>query len=336
LARIKYDLLLVTIVATFAVQGPASAASFDCARAATPREQLICRDPVLSDLDRQLGQTYQQRRALLSAHGAELLQRSQLGWLRFITLVCPIAVSADAGGRGGPKNCLQRQYRERLTQLAQVGRRIGPFLFNRLDLYAAKPAPDNSGTVAGFYIQHTAYPQIDNSDVTATASWNKQTVKSLSQSDCDGDRGDDDIDYQIGYASERVISVQWTTSIYCHEAAHGIFSIEAQDIVLLPDPHPLTEKDLFGTDGRWVGKLQQLFWDALRAKGWSPPENQVESVKAQIADAVIRPDHWLFTVEGLQVSFSAYEGGCYVCNPGPVTVPWTGLKPLLSSNAVLP
>jgi len=105
---------------------------------------------------------------------------------------------------------------------------------------------------------------------------------------------------------------------------------------LLPVPHPLTKEDLFGTDDRWIGKLQELFWDALLAKGWSPPDSLAEIVKAEIEDDVIQPDKWLFTPDGLQVSFSAYEGGCYACNPGPVTVPWPKLKSLLSSNAIVP
>ena len=54
---------------------------------------------------------------------------------------------------------------------------------------------------------------------------------------------------------------------------------------MLPDPHPLTHKDLFGTDDHWVEKLQKLFWDSLGANGWSPP---VESVEAKIEEAVVR------------------------------------------------
>jgi uncharacterized protein len=313
----------------------ASAASFDCARAKAPREQLICREPVLSDLDDKLGRAYQERRALLSPRGAELLERSESSWLHFLAIVCPMEVPADADRSSTPKKCLEEKYNERLGQLAKVGQRLGPFLFNRIDLYAAEPAPDSSGNMRGFYAQHVAYPQIDNSDLPLAAAWNKQAVKSLSKSD-DCGTGDDDLDYDIGYATERVISVEWTSFVYCHGTPHGFFTINAENTVLYPGLRALTPEDLFGKDGRWAQKIQEIFWNALVAKGWSPPEDQSESVKHEIEDEVIRPDKWLLTKEGLQVSFSAYEGGCYVCNPGTVEVPWARLQPLLSPSAIVP
>jgi len=319
-----------------ALLGTASAASFDCTRAKAPREKLICREPALSDLDEKLGRAYQERRAILSPHGAELLERSESSWLHYLTIVCPMVVPADVAGWRNPKSCLQGMYEQRLAQLAKVGQRLGPFVFNRVDVYAAEPASDSTGEMLGFYIHHVAYPQIDNSDLPQAVAWNNRAVKSLSECDDCGDGSDDDMEYEIGYATGDVISMQRTTSVYPHEHAHGTFSVQADNIVLHPNPRALTEEDLFGKGDRWAQELQKLFWDALLAKGWSPPENVAERVKHDIEDEVILPYKWLFTTEGVQVSFSAYEGGCYACNPGTVTVPWVGLKPLLSSSAIVP
>jgi uncharacterized protein len=51
---------LFALVLPFAAApgGNASAASFDCAKAKTSREELICHDPKLSDLDSQLKRLY--------------------------------------------------------------------------------------------------------------------------------------------------------------------------------------------------------------------------------------------------------------------------------------
>jgi len=337
LAKYAYLIPFVALIWNFALPAPVLAASFDCASAKAPREKLICGDATLSELDGQLGRAYQARRALLSPHGADMLQRSELSWLHFITLICPLDHKENNGSLDQPTTCLQRRYQERLTQLAKVGQRLGPFVFNRIDLYAAEPAPDEGGSAGGFYIEHAAYPQIDNPPSPSAEAWNKQSLKTLpTGDDCDAGQGDEDVDFGIGYANERLISVQWSDSVYCHGTPHGMFSSKVANIVLQPVPHPLTEEDLFGTDGVWKEKLKAMFWDALRLKGWKPSELQAESVKAEIEADVIEPEKWLFTEEGLEVSFNAYEGGCYACNPGPVTVPWAKLKPLLLSPTLAP
>jgi uncharacterized protein len=272
-------------VASFAIHGLPLAASFDCTHAASPREQLICRDPVLSDLDGRLGRAYQARRAVLSPHGAELLQSSERSWLHFITTVCPLAVPADADERRIPKNCLQEYYEERLNQLAKVGQRVGPFLFNRIDLYAAEPAPaeDQTGGTPGFYVQHVAYPQIDNPHSPQEEAWNKQMVKSLAGEE-------EPADYEIGYANRRVISMQWR---YDESGSFHPWSwFKAENIVLLPNPRALTAQDVFGPGNRWVVKLQKLLW----------PENEEGVDNDQIRNSVIQPDAWLFTTTGVKVS----------------------------------
>jgi uncharacterized protein len=323
--RAWYAAGLAAIVGIFTIHGLALGASFDCAHATAPREQLICADPDLSDLDGRLGRAYQQRRAVLSPQGAELLQSSQRSWLRFIATVCPLKAPADADSRQLPKNCLADHYKERLDQIAKVGQRLGPFVFNRIDLFAAKPAQDS---YTGFDVQHVAYPQIDNLHSPEVDAWNRQNLKSLSENDYGED---DETDYEIGFANKRMISVGWWSSSM--GAAHPTTSVEARNVILLPNLRPLTEHDVFGADDRWVVKLQGLFWDALVKAGWSPPD---ESAKREIQDDVIRSRYWLFTTEGLNVSFSSYAGACYACTPQPVTVPWAALKPLLSPSAVVP
>ena len=49
-------------------------------------------------------------------------------------------------------------------------------------------------------------------------------------------------------------------------------------------------------------------------------------------EASAEPGHWLLTPKGLQIGFSSCEAGCYACGPGPLTVPWDKLAPLLASK----
>lgn len=329
-------LSLSTALSTLTFYGFAAAASFDCKQAKTPRERLICSEPDLSALDDQLGHTYEERKAVLSSHGAELLHQSQVSWLRYLAASCP--VPAPASGRfSNAKTCLLGIYHERLSQLSKVGETLGPFVFNRIDSYRIRPAPESTGEAPGVNVWHVAYPQIDNPKSPQAIAWNKLAEKHLAPNpNFESDDGDIDTEYKLGFASNRVISVQWTDSTYRHGARHGSYFVSVENEVLDPEIRALTEADLFGKDVRWVPKLERAFWEALIAKGWKPAEGDAENVKDEIGSTVIMASEWLLTKDGIEVAFSAYEGGCYACNPGPVTVSWAKLKALLSPNAVAP
>ncbi len=307
--------------------------SFNCANAISARETAICGDPALSVLDGQLGRLYRERSGLLSPQGAKLLQESERSWLRFVGVVC----SRDDPGKKPWLNktfCLKRQYNVRISQLQTTVQKIGPFIFNRIDLYAARPSDEETGSATGFYIQHTSYPQIDNSLSPDVLAWNRTNVRSL-PTDGDCGPGDYDNDYEVGFANARFVSLSWTESTYCHGTAHGFHDIKSANTILTPSLRSLTARDLFAPGEGWRSALKERFWNALTQTGWRPPDNQ-PLVKQELESAVTQPGRWLFTKEGLQVAFVSYEGGCYACTPQPVTLPWSELKPLLSKTAVAP
>jgi uncharacterized protein len=317
-----------------ALSASGSAASFDCAAATNPRDRLICETPTLSALDSQLGQIYLQKRAMLTPHGAELLQMSERGWLRYVAAECPM--TPDSANYGDdPAACLERDYKKRLAELAQVAQRYGPFVFNRIDIFTMErhDAADQSGSAPELYVQHLAYPQIDKPDSAAIATWNHAHDKGHGglSSACDDGFGDGDTDYQIGYVNQRMTSVQWTEGAHCPGTPHGFDSVQTENFVWTQNLRALEPKDVFA-DG-WEPRLRQLFRTALLATGWNPPDDRVWQ---DIEDIVVRPDRWLFTKDGLSVSFAAYEGGCYACNPGTPMIPWKALKPLLAPGSLVP
>jgi uncharacterized protein len=90
--------LLVSLWATQAL-----AAGFDCAKAATKVEKLICNDPALSQLDDQLSQKYIETQA--SSSDKDAVKKQQLDWLKNARNACE---SVD---------CLKTAYADRLAQL---------------------------------------------------------------------------------------------------------------------------------------------------------------------------------------------------------------------------
>jgi uncharacterized protein len=109
----------------------ARAAGFDCAKAATPTEKLICGDAQLSQLDGQLVQAY--RRALEGAADPDKLREEQRTWLRTERKAC-----TDVA-------CLKKVYAQRLTALAAV-----PGPEKPLGPGAVESAPAGGGSGTGF------------------------------------------------------------------------------------------------------------------------------------------------------------------------------------------
>jgi uncharacterized protein len=86
------------------VSNSATAQSFDCTKAQSRVEKLICADAAVRELDEYLGRYYSAARAANPA-AASCLQADQSGWLRSTRDAC------------GDANCLKRVYLDRLAEL---------------------------------------------------------------------------------------------------------------------------------------------------------------------------------------------------------------------------
>lgn len=100
--------------------GAAAAASFDCGKAATPAEQVICGDGTLSRLDGRLAEVYTGLSGQLAGAARQRLISEQRAWLAERDRRCGIPA------QGGPPAlaerwqwapCLADRYRERLDRL---------------------------------------------------------------------------------------------------------------------------------------------------------------------------------------------------------------------------
>jgi uncharacterized protein len=95
---------VVCLFGLLAASAAVEAASFDCAKAASATEKLICNSPRVSDLDEYLGRYYGAARAELGRGGACLVP-NQREWLRKVRNACKDSA------------CLERVYLHRLAEL---------------------------------------------------------------------------------------------------------------------------------------------------------------------------------------------------------------------------
>lgn len=83
------------------------AASFDCSKAATTTETLICKDAKTSTLDGQLQQTYKDALAIAAHSSKKALVEEQRHWITYMRNVCQ------------DEACLQQAYTDRIAVLAR-------------------------------------------------------------------------------------------------------------------------------------------------------------------------------------------------------------------------
>jgi uncharacterized protein len=84
---------------------PADAASFDCAKAKSPDEKVICTDQEMNDQDVEMSVTYNLLKRLVTMGARGEIEASQMAWLK------------RRGACGADRACLSKAYADRLLQL---------------------------------------------------------------------------------------------------------------------------------------------------------------------------------------------------------------------------
>lgn len=326
-----------TVCVALLLAGPAFGASFDCGKALTPREKLICADKDLSEEDSKLADLYGAAQKNLSDAGRRQLVTEQRAWLRFLAQACPVSEAMDEQDQRTTMHCLSRRYSERIEDLGQTGVRIGPYVFTRSVEYRAvvSPEPDEQDETGilrrGIGTHETANPKIDSPRTPITDRWNIMNDRRDSGDFCES-AGDQLLTGSVAFANGRLISVEWDNSFYCHGTAHGNGVLSAQTLILSPWPHALRASDLFQPDGGWLQQLTTLVTAAVRKSYFDDYKKEPKHLDEKaIADAAGDPQHWLITADGLQILFSPYELGGYSFVPT-VVIPWSELKDQMVRN----
>lgn len=104
----KISPYIIAVFAAVALGATAQAASFDCAKASTPVEEMVCGSELLSQLDSALADAYAMARGRVEDDGS-LLRAEQRQWI------------ASRRNNCDSEACLEAVYRERVIELRLVG-----------------------------------------------------------------------------------------------------------------------------------------------------------------------------------------------------------------------
>ena len=320
------------LLCTFLAAGGAHAAD-RCAAMTSALSRQACATPVTAALQDKMIRGLARASKALSADGAQKLQASQQAWRRFVDESCDGSEGPAASGQDEAP-CVSNALYTRITELAQVGLRAGTHVLTLADRYVIAPAPVQADLTLGFrqmpFVWQINYPQIDGAASPAALAWNRSQEPALPTA-ADSRPTQLVVNYEVGCAGDRLLSVQVVTYEFSQGAAHGNTGLQAQNFVVDPALRPMTPDDLFAPDSDWDARLPELVWQVYLDGGGQ--HAKVPEFEQNVREAAAEPGHWLLTPRGMEIGFSSYEAGCYACGPGRLTVPWPKLAPLLASKS---
>jgi uncharacterized protein YecT (DUF1311 family) len=135
-------LLLAAVVPSLAAR-PAAAASFDCAKARSKVETLICKDPQLSRQDEDLAKAYGEALKAWDGKIAAYVRMSQRGWMRTRALTLP-GMSGDGvlcEDDAAALSCLRTIHADRIAVLRSPGFRLSGIYVRGQDFLRIKAMP---------------------------------------------------------------------------------------------------------------------------------------------------------------------------------------------------
>ncbi len=288
----------------------ATAASFDCQKAASKVEKIVCSDAELSKLDEEMAKVYHDAMTNLSPEGQKETRQYQKYWLKIISSY----TNPDSG--------IKETYKERIKQLQCSLIKFPDRIFR--NVYAHYSRND------------LTYPQIENPRDENEKFWNN-FISKYATGHSKYSRGciNRNNEYTVSFSNKHLISVRRLDSMISEGAASPYRTdAEAESISwLLESKRELQAADLFGDKTDWQSKVAALVSQKLQDEKIAQylkreyPYNKISTW--EIMHKVTSPSEWVILKDGLGFGFfEVYMKGFNVF----ITIDWKTLDPYLSKN----
>ncbi len=335
--------LLCGIAACFAV-GSLHAASFNCAKAATPQEKAICSNKALSAQDSEMAVIYHRALAQVSASAKEQVRHDQQQWLSWLATICNAASSKDVSVLA---QCMTAPYRDRIDFFKNaVSVKDGVLFYARSNYLAGKDDPQllNSpspqfrgwGTLAiTWYVADDPAWSHWNASITETMTKTAADDKSDRPHSSDASNADSTEWASIPDISENLITTRMSFESMGHGAAHPTeYSWTLH--WLRKTERELQATHVFRANTPWKEMLAMACWKGLKEQ-FADDDGSLFIKSAQdkdLLDVVKDPSSWSFTKDGLDISFPEYSVSPRVSPADDITVPWKDLESYLNAGFV--
>ena len=313
-----------------------SGPSFDCTKAESAGEQVICRDAALSEADRKLDAAYRRLKATMTPASFATVQKSQRDWLAYVARSCRSggAMPDDAGARDDLQGCLDDNYTDRAARLDRAAvSKAGPLVLEpRMNVFA-RARPDT--------LETDVYPWMSGG--READAFNAYVAKALK---LDARRMDDTDLFPFGDdVAEMKLSAQRTYSVQRFD--RRIVSLQIQTFDFTGGAHEVIGESSLNWD---VGRsrafaLEDVFDDA---KPWRKFATDfcVRDLHEQLSgeeggdperaavEAVVGDDaNWLWGADAATVHFTVYTVASFAGGEFDVGIPYAELKPYLRAGA---
>jgi hypothetical protein len=336
---LSWGILFITIAVFGLLSTQATAASFDCKKAATWVEKTVCANPELSKLDEEMAKAYHDALASLSPEGQKETRQYQKQWLKEISYIkggrslfskraSPIKGWGSSSKHDISPLLLKDAYEIRITQLKQILIRFPDRIFRKVYVSYSK----TEKTCPNFFVkQELIYPQIENPHKENERLWNKlifqkvsDDLKNLGENDCT----DIDVKYTVSFNNKHLISIQGWQFWYAHGAPHGYTNMRSSSW-LLEANRVLQAADLFDQKTGWRNKLVALVSQGL--KDQEVAEKVIYKMEpSMLMNIATSPDCWVISKDGLGIQFGEYELGSQAAPL--IIIDWKTLDPYISES----
>lgn len=309
----------------------AHAASFECAAATQPIEQLICSDPDLSRLDDELGRAYKAYLSNFSEAARIKITQRQRSWLKAVRTVCGDWLKR--GDKPAARECLKQEYSDRLPGLPETVN-SDPYRFFYAGLEEAVRMPADLASAAKTFVRHRmVYPQIDAPESPDAARWNERIASLVKGEFLDpGLEAElDTVDLDVGFAIVEALPgfisgrsyVNYQTVGWAHP---GSFAYAVD--FLMATGESVQPGDLFNDALPWRDALARISAEKMADDARYPFE------ASAIVDQV--DSNWDISTDHLTVHVDFYQMKGGWRGGGTAEIPWRELKPYLRSDLPIP
>ncbi len=310
-----------------------SGPSFDCTKAKTAGDRLICTDAGLARADRKMGAAYARLRKTETPESFATVQAAQRGWLSYVIPLCGAQkpLPEFIGDQNPIRECLDENYSDRADRLADaVVAHAGPLVLEpRMRFFSrARPSTEDSD----IYPWMTGGPQSApfNAYIAKTLELGKRRLDDKDLFAFGADQLPDTMSlyarrtYSVIRFDARIASLQVAT----YDFTGGAHEALAESAINwdMARGRPIALGDLFRTGKKWqdfitaycVKDLTNQFED-----GAPPPE--AAAVWAVATDV----GNWMFDRNDAVVHFTVYTVASFSAGEFDVKIPYRVLKPYM-------
>ena len=311
---LRWGKLFIVIILCGLFSTQAVAASFDCKKATTWVEKVVCSDPELSKLDEELAKTYHDALTSLSPEGQRETKEYQRQWLKQLP-GCP------------SDGCLEYSYKERIEQLQHSLIKFPDRIFRNVHVYYEKL---DKTCPFGITVGDLTYPQIENPRNENEKWWNDFISKQATDHFVEECVQSHD-NYAVSFSNKHLISVERMNSTFTEDAPAPRRAAAVSISLLLEDYRKLEASDLFDDETDWPHKIAALASQKLQEKKIAQELelNRQTISSPEIMYKVTSPVEWVISRDGLGFGFHEFylRGFSYF-----ITIDWKTLDPYLSKT----